>query len=137
MIKALTPKADALQPVITQQFYRQFDYWLTDEFKYLSAPLIWQLLHGNIELKKLVLDSDITLSVNDFSTGQRQFSSCVYALHQWLLKHCTEPRNVDVFPLIARILQKHSIEQVCQQYGFTGKKALNQYLINYIKDQQS
>lgn len=137
VIKALTPKAGALQPVITQQFYRQFDYWLTDEFKYLSAPLIWQLLHGNIELKRLVLDSDIMLSVNDFSTGQRQFSSCVYALHQWLLKHCTEPRNVDVFPLIARILQKHSIEQVCQQYGFTGKKALNQHLINYIKDQQS
>ena len=134
--KALTPKAGALQPVITQQFYRQFDYWLTDEFKHMSATLIWQLLHGNIALKTLTLDSEIMQSVNDFSTGQRQFSSCVYALHQWLLKHCTEPFNVEVLPLLARILQKHSIEQVCQQYGFTGKKALNQHLINYIKLQQ-
>ena len=40
--------------------------------------------------------------------------------------------NTEVLPLIARILQKHSVEQVCQHYAFTGKKALNQQLIHYI-----
>jgi len=130
--KALLPNARPLQRVIAQQFYQQFDYWLTDEFKYMPVKLVWQLLNGNTELKSLVLSSDVMQSVNDFTSGQRQFSSCVYALHHWLLKHCTEQYAPEVLPLLVRILQKHNIEQVCQQYGFTGKKALNQQLINYI-----
>jgi tRNA(Met) cytidine acetyltransferase len=130
--KALLTNARPLQQVIAQQFYQQFDYWLTDEFKYMPVKLVWQLLNGNAVLKSLVLSSDVMQSVNDFTSGQRQFSSCVYALHHWLLKHCTEQYAPEVLPLLARILQKHNIEQVCQQYGFTGKKALNQQLINYI-----
>ena len=172
VIKALTPKAITLQQTITQQFYQQFDYWLTDEFKYLPAKLVWQLLNANVELKSRALTQDILLAVNDFSSGQRQYSSCVYALHQWLLWHCAEqkcaeqkcaeqktaeqdcaekyeivqyratqyetgPFNVDVLPLLARILQKNSVEQVCQQYGFTGKKALNQHLMAYIAQHQN
>lgn len=167
VIKALTPKAITLQQTITQQFYQQFDYWLTDEFKYLPAKLVWQLLNANVELKSRALTQDILLAVNDFSSGQRQYSGCVYALHQWLLWHCAEqkcaeqkcaeqkaaeqdcaeqyeatqcetgPFNADVLPLLARILQKHSVEQVCQQYGFTGKKALNQHLMAYIAQHQN
>lgn len=130
--KALTPKAKPMQKIIAQQFYQQFDYWLTDEFKYMTTTLVWQLLNGNTELKNSTVNPDITLSVNDFTSGQRQFSSCVFALHQWLIKHCTAQFDSDVLPLIARILQKHTIEQTCQQYGFTGKKSLNQHLIGYI-----
>ena len=130
VIKALTPNASQLQQVMAQRFYQQFDYWLTDEFKRLPVKLVWQLLNGNMELKALA--PDVLQSVNDFTMGQRQFSSCVYALHQWLLSHCTENFEADVLPLLARILQKHSIENVCQQFGFTGKKALNQHLISYI-----
>jgi tRNA(Met) cytidine acetyltransferase len=135
--KALTPNASHLQQVIVEQFYQQFDYWLTDEFTQLPAKLVWQLLKGNRRLTTSVLTCDVLQSVNDFTSGQRQFSSCVYALHQWLLKHCTEQFNPEVLPLLARVLQKNSIEKVCQQYGFTGKKALNQHLINYIRAHQA
>ncbi|MFT6902529.1 MAG: tRNA(Met) cytidine acetyltransferase [Colwellia sp.] len=135
--KALTPNASDLQQVIVEQFYQQFDYWLTDEFTHMPAKLVWQLLNGNTTLKTSVLARDVLQSVNDFTSGQRQFSSCVYALHQWLLRHCTEQFNPEVLPLVSRILQKHSIEKVCQQYGFTGKKALNQHLINYIRAHQA
>jgi tRNA(Met) cytidine acetyltransferase len=135
--KALTPNASDLQQVIVEQFYQQFDYWLTDEFTHMPAKLVWQLLNGNTTLKTSVLARDVLQSVNDFTSGQRQFSSCVYALHQWLLRHCTEQFNPEVLPLVLRILQKHSIEKVCQQYGFTGKKALNQHLINYIRAHQA
>lgn len=135
--KALTPNARPMQQAIVQQFYQQFDYWLTDEFKNLPVKLVWQLLNGNVELKTRALASNILPSVHDFISGQRQFSSCVYALHHWLLKHCTEHYDPDVFPLLSRILQKHSIEQVCQQYGLSGKKALNQQLISYISDHQT
>ncbi|MBA6340872.1 tRNA(Met) cytidine acetyltransferase [Colwellia sp. MB02u-10] len=135
--KALTFNASHLQQVIVEQFYQQFDYWLTDEFTHMPAKLVWQLLKGNTTLKTSVLARDILQSVNDFTSGQRQFSSCVYALHQWLLKHCTEQFNPEVLPLVARILQKHSIDKVCQQYAFTGKKSLNQHLIKYIKAHQA
>jgi tRNA(Met) cytidine acetyltransferase len=135
--KALTPNASDLQQVIVEQFYQQFDYWLTDEFTHMPAKLVWQLLNGNTTLKTSVLARDVLQSVNDFTSGQRQFSSCVYALHQWLLRQCTEQFNPEVLPLVSRILQKHSIEKVCQQYGFTGKKALNQHLINYIRAHQA
>jgi len=137
VIKALTPNAQPLQQAIAQQFYQQFDYWLTDEFKDLPVTLVWQLLNGNADLRTRAWANDTLLSVNDFISGQRQFSSCVYALHQWLLKHCTEHYAPSVLPLLARVLQKHSIERVCQQYGFTGKKALNQQLISYISAHQT
>tara|TARA_B110000467_G_scaffold153813_1_gene164541 strand:- start:5541 stop:7847 length:2307 start_codon:yes stop_codon:yes gene_type:complete len=130
--KALMPNAEGTQQAISAQFYQQFDYWLSDEFKFLPTKFVWQVLNANCGLKKLALSNDLEQSVNDFISGQRQFSSCVYALHQWLIRHCTEQFNTEVLPLIARILQKHSVEQVCQHYAFTGKKALNQQLIHYI-----
>ncbi|TWX65331.1 GNAT family N-acetyltransferase [Colwellia sp. C1TZA3] len=135
--KALAPNASHLQQVITEQFYQQLPYWLTDEFSHMPVKLVWQLLKANTELKASVLARDTLQSVNDFASGQRQFSSCIYALHQWLLKHCTEQFNPDVLPLLARVFQKNSIEKVCQQYDFTGKKALNQHLVNYISAHQT
>lgn len=134
--KALTANAKATQQVIIKRFYQQFDYWLTDEFAFLPAKFVWQVLNANSNLKKLALSNDLEESVNDFISGKRQFSSCVYGLHQWLIKHCTGLFDVEVLPLINRIFQKHSVEQVCQQYGFTGKKALNQYLIKYVSKHQ-
>ncbi len=135
--KPLTLNASALQQQIVEQFYQQFDYWLSDEFKTLPTKLVWQILNGNSVLKTLALAHNTEQSVNDFISAQRQFSSCVFGLHQWLLKHCTEGFDPEVLVLIARILQKHSIEQVCQQYGFTGKKAFNQHLIRYITKYQT
>jgi len=136
VIKALNGKAAKLQQGITEQFYQQFDYWLSDEFKYLPVKLVWQILNANAAIKVIALSNNTEQSVNDFVSAQRQFSSCVYGLHQWLLKHCTEDFDSEILPLLARILQKHSIEQVCQQFGFTGKKALNQHLISYIAKYQ-
>tara|TARA_R110000764_G_scaffold755_14_gene2833 strand:+ start:5309 stop:7564 length:2256 start_codon:yes stop_codon:yes gene_type:complete len=130
--KALTPNAKNLQHAFTEQFYLQLSYWLTDEFKDMPAKLVWQLLNGNTELKRLEFTPELAETLNDFTSGQRQFSSCIYALHRWLISHLTEDFDAGVLPLIARILQKHSIEQVCKQYSFTGKKSLNQHLIHYI-----
>lgn len=130
--KALMPDAKAKQAIISARFYQQFDYWLTDEFQHLPTKFVWQVLNANAGLKELALSHELQESVNDFVAEQRQFSSCVYGLHQWLIRHCTELFDVKVLPLIARILQKHSVEQVCQQYNFSGKKALNQHLIEYI-----
>lgn len=130
--KAFTPRASHLQSAFNEQFYQQLNYWLTDEFKYMPAQLVWQLLNGNTAIKTSNLTDETLQSVNDFTLGQRQFSSCIYALHQWLLKQATEDYDSNVLPLIARILQKNSIDNVCKQYGFTGKKSLNQHIIDYV-----
>jgi len=34
--------------------------------------------------------------------------------------------------LIARLIQKHDSDTVCQQFGLTGKKMLNQKMKDYI-----
>ena len=130
--KALTPRASHLQTAFNELFYQQLNYWLTDEFKYMPAQLVWQLLNGNAAIKTSNLADETLQNVNDFTSGQRQFSSCIYALHQWLLKCATEDYDSNVLPLIARILQKNSIDNVCKQYGFTGKKSLNQHIIDYV-----
>lgn len=130
--KALSPRASNLQYAFNKQFYQQLNYWLTDEFKYMPAQLVWQLLNGNTAIKTSNLTDENLQNVNDFTLGQRQFSSCIYALHQWLLKQATEDYDSNVLPLIARILQKNSIDNVCKQYGFTGKKSLNQHIIDYV-----
>ena len=135
VIKPLTKSAESLNKTITNQFYQQFSHWLTDEFKQLPAKLVWQALHGDLASKTST--NSEAQCVSDFISGQRQFSSCVYGLHQWLSKHCTQAFDADVLPLIARILQKAAIEDVCQQYGLSGKKALNQHMLNYIKKYQT
>lgn len=137
VVKPLTTSAEALNKAISTEFYQQFSYWLTDEFKHLPAKLVWQVLHGDLASKTSILNGSDAQSVSDFISGQRQFSSCVYGLHQWLSQHCTQSFDAEVLPVIARILQKNSIEDVCQQYGFSGKKALNQHMINYIAKYQT
>ncbi len=135
-VKPLKANLVTKQQEISQRFYQQFDYWLTDEFSHLSASMVWQVLHHNVLVNSNAthnrLDDVHHQAVADFISGQRQFSSCVFGLHHWLLHHCCEHFNAEILPLIARILQKHSIEYICASYNFTGKKALNQHLINYI-----
>jgi tRNA(Met) cytidine acetyltransferase len=132
VIKSLKANVTTKQREISKRFSQQFDYWLTDEFKHLSASFVWQVLHHHAFTHGKAIELEHQQAVTDFISGQRQFSSCVYGLHFWLLQHCGDHFDTAVRPLIARILQKRSIEQVCSEYHFTGKKALNQHIITYI-----
>ena len=133
VIKAIDQNMAAKQSEISHLFYQQFDYWLTDEFSALPAMMVWQVLHhGVFDNNSNVSNTEHQQVIDDFVSRQRQYSSCVYGLHQWLLQHCRADFDPEVLPLIARILQKNSIEQVCSDYAFTGKKSLNQHFINYV-----
>lgn len=132
VIKPVQSTVFAQQTKIRQKFYQQFDYWLTDEFSQLPALLVWQVLNHSPKKQGNTISEEHQQAVNDFTAKQRQFSSCVFSLHQWLLLHCLQPFNEDVLPLISRIFQKQSVEQVCSRYSFSGKKALNQHIIEYI-----
>ena len=118
---------------VVKEFYRVFDYLLCDEFKELSPQLVWQILHFCPSEVLIELSPVDKLSVEDFIQSTRLYSTCVFGLHRWLLVHSINTYDVEILPLISRILQKHSVESICHNYNFKGKKALNSHLLNYIK----
>ncbi len=131
VLKALSLKGEKLITDINTDFYRSFDYLLTDEYKYLTIDLVATILQ-NCPLALLTpLNKRDRDSIEAFSKGHRQFSTCVFSLHLWLqhqLASQTTTNNENLLVLISRIMQKHSISDVCNYYGFTGKKALEQFM---------
>jgi tRNA(Met) cytidine acetyltransferase len=136
VLKALSEKSNVVLDDINANFYRSFDYLLTDEYKFLSAELVALILNYCSESYLIELSSRDIEHIRAFALGHRQYSSCVYSLHLWLmlmLARSTVNIDDDVFVFISRIFQKHSITEVCSTYGFTGKKALEQFLKAKIK----
>ena len=133
VLQANSEQAKALQLEVVEQFYRQFDYLLTDEYQYLSSQLVWQILHYAPQELHAELSGFDQRSLADFIGKHRLYSSCVYSLHQWLLQHCLTTYSPEVLVLIARVLQKKSVAEVCQQFQLTGKKSLNECLLAYLK----
>ena len=134
---AVSDKGHFFERKIINEFYGSFDYLLTDEYKSLAAPLVWQILHHCPDKSLPKLSSHQLSSVADFINKKRQFSHCVRALHYWCLLHCKETYHPKVLLLIERILQKKSVENVCLNHLLTGKKMLNEALIQYISHHQS
>jgi len=134
---AVSDKGQFFERKIINEFYGSFDYLLTDEYKSLAAPLVWQILHHCPDKSLPQLSSHQLSSVADFINKKRQFSHCVRALHYWCLLHCKETYHSKVVLLIERILQKKSVENVCLNHLLTGKKMLNEALIQYISHHQS
>jgi tRNA(Met) cytidine acetyltransferase len=130
VLKSLSNNTEKALTVINTEFYRCFDYLLVEEYKYLSPNLVTLIQQYYPQPSLLVLSALDNANVAEFAHGYRQYSSCVFSLHLWL-KHrlCTQPENDETLPiLISRIMQKHSINDVCRRYNFTGKKALEQFL---------
>jgi tRNA(Met) cytidine acetyltransferase len=133
VVSAISDRGQFFERNIVSEFYRNFDYLLTDEFQNLSARLVWQILHYCPANCLPKLTTHQLKSIGDFSGETRQFSCCVLALHHWLLLHCQEEYQDQVLILIERVLQKKSFNSVCHRYSLTGKKMLNNTLIDYIK----
>ena len=146
MIKGLNKKAEQHQSIFQGNFYRSFDYLLLEEYNGLSAALIQLLLKAQPKGDLLRVSEFDIANVHAYSTGERLFSTCVYSLYLWfkqdLLMPNTTPKvrilqgyslEIDIERvLIARLIQKQDVKTVCQQYGFTGKKMLNQTIKNYV-----
>jgi tRNA(Met) cytidine acetyltransferase len=148
VLKGLNEKTIAEQSRLTCNFYRSFDYLLLDEYQTVKGELIFILLtqlgisdHISASLT-ILTDLDIE-NVKAFAEGTRVYSSCAYSLYIWF-KH--ELANADqtkinadktgkmALVFIARLLQKRSIDDVCRHFGFTGKKALNKAMKNYVSE---
>ena len=136
VLKALSEKSKVMLNEINADFYRSFDYLLTDEYKFLPAELVALILNYCSQSYLVELSSRDIENIKAFALGHRQYSSCVYSLHLWLmlvLARSTVNIDDDLLAFISRTFQKHGVAEVCNTYGFTGKKALEQFLKAKIK----
>ncbi|HCH69038.1 MAG TPA: GNAT family N-acetyltransferase [Colwellia sp.] len=130
VLKSLSDNSDKLLTTINTEFYRCFDYLLVEEYKDL-APNLVALIQAHCPQSSLKGLSKLdNANVEAFAHGYRQYSSCVFSLHLWLKRELYRQGTNDeeLFILISRIMQKHTIADICRTYHFTGKKELEQCL---------
>lgn len=136
VLKALSSTAAVALTDINSTFYRSFEYLLTDEYKLLPAELVALIIRNYPKLTCTELSERDQANIVDFAKGYGQYSSCVFSLHLWLkmvLSDVKYAEDQDLLVFISRIFQKHSINDVCNTYGFTGKKALEQFFRAKVK----
>ena len=144
VLQALNQKSQPLLLQCHHQFYQQFEYLLVDEYKHLKVDLITLVLASFPKTCTSLITSQVLNDVNDFSNGKRQFSPCVFSLHLWLKSqlvnyglaqgssqystHALMMLTAKVDLLVSRVMQKHSVADLCHQHNLTGKKAFEEAL---------
>jgi len=130
VIKSLSENALLELETINTEFYRCFDYLLVDEYKNLTPNLVALIQQYCPQSSLMPLSSLDKANVKAFAQGYRQYSSCVFSLHLWLKQQlCSQRINDDIGSvLISRIMQKHSVIDICSTYHFSGKKTLEQFI---------
>jgi tRNA(Met) cytidine acetyltransferase len=136
VLQSLSEKSTLELTNINTEFYRCFDYLLVEEYKTLATRLVALIQQYSPKLPLELLSPLDHANVEAFSKGYRQYSSCVYSLHLWLKQqlHSHNLKDEELSVLISRIMQKHSITDVCRTYNFTGKKALEQFLKTSVRN---
>ncbi len=135
VVKSLNQDSELLQQQISSKFYQSFVYLLSDEYQLLADNLVWRILHffPKCDLPKLTAGDVDT--VKSFADKERLYSSCAYSLHKWLLHQFSQPYDEKLLPIMARLLKRMSTSEVCSDYQINGKKALNQLMLDYVKQQ--
>jgi len=126
LLQSLNDKAKIQVELIGAEFYKSFNFYLSEQFQQLSPNLVTKIITRWPKscLPQLVEQEE--KSVGDYIDKKRLYQSCLYSLNLWLLRHISQNGGeVEEF-LIARILQRWSTEVICSVYGFTGKKQLEQ-----------
>jgi len=134
LLKALNKQSDKFMQTILQNFYRSFSYLLTDEYQYLATSVAILILRYCPKAQTSLLTKHDRQIIDAFANKKQLYATSVYSLHLALLRYLATEKNIDeqvVSAVVARVLQKHSIAALCKQYGFTGKKAFNQYLVDF------
>lgn len=139
LIKGLGVKNEQKQQSFKRNFYQSFDYLLLEEYKALTTELVFLLLRQSSQGDLSTLSALDIANVQAFSCGERLYSSCCYSLYLWLKQdllsetksHSTEVLQQSLV-LVARLIQKHDSDSVCQQFGLTGKKMLNKHIKDYV-----
>lgn len=137
VLKPLTANAEALNHQLDTEFYQNLTYYLADEYAYLHTDLVVQLLR----CKKVNTQIDVhdVKVMNDFINGYRQWSNCAPAIYRSLpgllkrIDHCNHKCAVEYQLLIRKVLQKHSVKSIAEEFTLSGKKSVNLILIKAVK----
>ena len=143
LIKALTARAEAFILPLVSEFYRTLPFLLSAQYQQLPAGLLFDVLQKVPENGYDKLTRVDEKNIEDFANGYRQFDPCAFSLHLALLNYLKNYQIYQpdkdsnnetlLYPFIARLLQKHSVKQLCNDYGFSGKKQINHYFIQTVK----
>ncbi|PCI58613.1 MAG: GNAT family N-acetyltransferase [Gammaproteobacteria bacterium] len=138
LIKAVSDKSKLVLKSLNNEFYRSFHYLLDEPYQYLSPNLVALILQNTPQQALTELTLFDQQNISAFANKKRLYHSCVFSLHLWLLQHLTQLEAAEHYDqslllLITRLLQKRSISEVCQLFSLTGKKALNQQLVDYVQ----
>ncbi len=118
------------------QFYNSFIYLLTEHFQNVSTRVIANIIKQWPVEKLPELTCFDELVVVDFKNKKSLLGNCIYSLHLKLIHQLA--MNPEAFQntsmvkevLIKRILQKQEPASICSEYALTGKKQLNQMIID-------
>ncbi len=135
LLKSIVEKNSHILAEVNYQFYRSFSYLLTETYQHLPTQLVALILQKSPAKAVTELTYFDQQNVSAFAYKKRLYQTCVFSLHLWLLQHLTvnKTHDKDVLLLIARVLQKRAINEICQQFNLTGKKQLNQQLVDYVR----
>lgn len=127
LLQGLNHRAEVQIEQIVGQFYRSFSFYLAAEYQQLSAHLVVEIINQWPKQDLLGCTSHQQKSVADYLDNKRQLLPCLHDLHLWLIDTiaCYDS-GVAAF-LIARVLQRIAINELCANFGFTGKKQLDQH----------
>jgi tRNA(Met) cytidine acetyltransferase len=135
LLKPLNNKAIEIHSDLESRFYLNFEYLLAEQFKDISPKLIWLILHYRPQASLPSLTEFDHKTIEDFYTGKRQYNNCALSLNKWLHHEMLCTYKPEIEQVIAKVFQRKTIDELCKIYKFTGTKALNQYLISFVKDQ--
>lgn len=133
LLKVINQQHSEYLDKIENNFYQSFDYLLAEQYKELLPELVWQIMtFCPIDSLPKLNNSDLK-TIEDFYTKKRQYSVCVYHLHKWLQHQMKRSFDPSMAPIISKIFQRKEMSNLVESYGFTGKKAFNNYLIQFTQ----
>ncbi|WP_448568604.1 GNAT family N-acetyltransferase [Thalassotalea ganghwensis] len=127
-------------------FYQQLPYCLAEQYAELSTDLVSCLLSQGHHLAEHLaitrLNKRDEFIVKQFALGHYQYDPSAFSLSNWLLSVLiTHPYLADQTDLlVAKVLQRKTTARIANDFGYTGKKALQLALkesVNSILAQMS
>jgi len=126
LLQSLNAPAKMQVEVISSEFYESLNFYLSEQFQHLSPSLVAKIITGWPKSSLPVVTEKVVKSVYDYIDKKRLYQTCLFNLNLWLLRYISQNDCEAENFLVARILQRWDTEAICCEYGFTGKKQLEE-----------
>ena len=121
MTKAISKTSVDYGNALHNHFVKRFDYLIPRNYQAMPPKLVAKFLRQNALNSVSTLPVDISKEIALFCQGKMQYHSASYAMAYWLIHHCSVTEEA-VYPLIAQLVMNIELPQICNQFGFSGKR---------------